>query len=134
MSVAPRAPYRPGRPFFRPGARAIVEIPVAVLPLARLPVIGTSIGALPVPVARAAARALAREPFVGLELHAMDFLAASDPGLDRLVGRQPELARAPSARAASLGAFVRELALAGFAPVTLEEAARHFQATLAPVR
>lgn len=134
MSVAPRRPYRPGRPFHRRGDRAIVELPVAVLPALRLPAIGTSIGGLPPPLARLAARALAGEPFVSLELHAMDFLDAADPGLAPLVGRQPELGRPVAGRAASLRGFVDELLRAGFSPVTLEEAALHFQATLPRAR
>lgn len=130
MAVAPTVPYRPGRPFFRRGGRGIVELPVAVLPGLRLPVIGTSIGALPVAMARLAARAMARATFVGLELHAMDFLDRADPGVGPLVGHQPELRRSLEARMASLRAFVAELVGLGFAPTTLEASARHFQATL----
>jgi hypothetical protein len=134
MAIAPREPYRPGRPFFRRGARDLVELPVAVTPGLRLPAIGTSIGALPERLARLLARRFAGDAFVGLELHAMDFLAADDPGLQRLVGHQPELRRTVAARSASLGAFVEELLGLGFAAVTLEEAARSFRATLPRAR
>lgn len=134
MAVAPRVPYRPGRPFFRRGDRDLVELPIAVTPTLRLPAMGTSIGALPEGIARRVARSLAGDAFVGLELHAMDFLAAEDPGLGPLRGHQPELRRPLAARAASLAAFVAELRLAGFAAVTLEEAARALSATLPRAR
>lgn len=134
MAVAPRAPYRPGRPFFRRGDRDLVELPVAVTPTLRVPAIGTSIGALPGGVARRVARSLGADAFVGLELHAMDFLEPEDPGLRPLVGHQPELRRSVAARSASLAAFVDELLGLGFAAVTLEEAARSFRATLPRAR
>ncbi len=134
MATAPRAPYRPGRPFHRRGDRDLIELPIAVTPRLRLPVIGTSLGALPRRVARAVARSLAADDFVGLELHAMDFLAVEDPGLAPLRGLQPELRRSPAARAASISAFVEELRALGFAAVTLEDAARALSATLPRAR
>ena len=65
----------------------------------------------------------AGEALVNLELHAMDFLDASD-GLEALLPHQPELRVPLSRRIAALGAAVEALARAGHAFVVLEEAAR----------
>jgi hypothetical protein len=134
MAFAPRLPYRPGRPFHRPGDRALIELPVSVSPVLRLPALGTLVGALSESLARRMARAFAGDDLVSLELHAMDFLAGDDPGVSPLIGRQPELARSLGGRSGALGAFVSELQALGFAPVTLEQAARARSATLPPVR
>ena len=130
MALCPRTPYRPGNAFHRPGSRSFVELPMAVTPRARLPLIGTLVGAAPEAVARRLARTVSRDDFVGLELHAMDFLEASDPTVGPLVGHQPELRRPVSRRLASITAFTSELRSCGFAPATLEEAARVVSARL----
>ena len=122
---APRRPYRPGRRWFRPGGRGFVELPIQVTPALRLPFIGTSIAVLGERGARWLASSLAAEPFVNLELHAMDFLDAAD-GLESLAPHQPELRVPLSRRTAALDAALDVLADARFAFVTLEEAARVF--------
>jgi peptidoglycan/xylan/chitin deacetylase (PgdA/CDA1 family) len=123
--AAPARPYRPGTPWWRRGARRFVELPIQVTPLARLPVIGTSIALAGTAGARLLARSCAGEALVNLELHGIDFLDASD-GLDALVAHQPELCRPLARRLDALSAFVEVLRRAGHAFVRLDEAARAF--------
>ena len=121
--AAPRRPYRPGRRWDRRGERRFVEIPVQVTPVLGLPFFGTSIGLGGATVARLLARSCAGEPLVNLELHAIDFLDASD-GIEALVPHQPEL-RVPLARRLdALSAALDVLAGAGYAFVRLDEATR----------
>lgn len=123
--LAPTRPYRPGKPWWKRGARRFVELPIQVTPLARLPVIGTSLGLAGPAGTRFVARACAGEPLVNLELHGLDFLGAED-GLDALAQHQPELRRPLSRRLDALTAFVETLRGAGYAFVRLDEAARAF--------
>src|SRR5262249_32489868 len=120
--TAPTRPYRPGRPWHRRGRRAMIELPIQVTPILRLPMIGTSLALAGPPPARLLGRACRREPFVNIELHGIDFLDASD-GLSALMGHQAELsvplARRLEAVEAALDVFVRE----GFSFVRLDEAA-----------
>jgi len=89
------APYRfdPSEPF-KPNSRgALVELPMACSPLARVPLIGTSLAVLPSKVQSAvlsyATRAL---PFFNFEMHAIDLLDESDhPCLKELAQFQPDL-------------------------------------------
>lgn len=123
--LAPARPYRPGRPWWRPGQRRIVELPIQVTPWVRLPVIGTSVALAGPTGARLLARACAGEPWVQLELHGMDFLDRSD-GLEALAPHQPELRVPLDRRLAALSAFVEELTRAGRRFVRLDEAADSF--------
>jgi hypothetical protein len=120
--AAPRRPYRPGRRWDRRGRRSFVELPVQVTPGLGLPFIGTYV-ALGTGVARFMARRCVGEPLVNLELHAIDFLDASD-GLQDLVGHQLELRLPLARRLAALEAALDVLAHAGYAFVLLAEAAR----------
>jgi hypothetical protein len=94
-----------------------------VTPGLGLPFFGTSIGLGGAGVARFLARRCAGEPLVNLELHAIDFLDASD-GLQGLLGHQPELRVPLERRLDALSAALDELARAGYAFVLLAEAAR----------
>jgi hypothetical protein len=119
---APRRPYRPGRRWYQRGERRFVELPVQVTPVLGLPFFGTSIGAGGPSVARALAHMVAYEPLVNLELHPIDFLDARD-GLDALVGHQAELRVPVARRIEALGAALDVLRQAGYAFVSLAEAA-----------
>ena len=128
---APRAPYRPGSNWHSPAragsrARPFVELPVQVTPLVGFPVIGTSVGRAPLFGAKTLALACARDPFVNLELHGMDFLEAADIAPHPLTALQPELAAPLQTRLDRLTLFVETLRSKGFAFVTLREAARTF--------
>ncbi len=120
--AAPTEPYVPGRPYDRPGDRGIIEIPMRVTRGPRLPVIGTSLALAGETGARALVAACGRPRFWNIELHAMDFLDASD-GLDDLAAHQPELRRPLGRRLRALDAALREIAHRGNRFTTLAEIA-----------
>lgn len=112
-TLAPREPYRPGRhDAFRPGDRKhslpIWEIPISVTRRTRFPLIGTSIAALPKPVARRlGASAGADVKHLQFELHAIDFMDKRDPEVsDELVSVQHDLRRPWIKKRDSLAAFI----------------------------
>jgi peptidoglycan/xylan/chitin deacetylase (PgdA/CDA1 family) len=129
---APRRPYRPaaGAPY-RAGALDIIELPVAVTPGLRLPVIGTSIIAAPEWLRRRLVAAALREPFFNLELHGIDLAdAAIDDLPAALVARQPDLRRPLAVKLAALEATLREAAGAGARFRRLDEVAADAAARL----
>jgi hypothetical protein len=114
--LAPIDPYHPSRwAYWRRGDRKhslpIWEIPVGVTPGPRLPVIGTSVCALPPVAAKALAHAFrAGRDFVEVGIHAVDFMDERDPGVAaELAARQPDLRRSWPRKSESLGAFVDTL-------------------------
>jgi hypothetical protein len=115
--LAPLQPYRPSRfHFSRPGdathSLPIWEIPMGVVRGVRVPVIGTSIGALPAAAARTMARALkVGQPTVQLEFHGIDMLDRYDAGIaPSLAGRQPDLRRSWQDKRAAYHACFSEIA------------------------
>jgi peptidoglycan/xylan/chitin deacetylase (PgdA/CDA1 family) len=100
----------------RPG---LVELPVAVLPGLRAPYIGTTMALAPELFGAAAARALARDALVTVELHGVD-LCGPDDGVPPL---QPDLRLPAGLKLRRIEAAVRAL-LAGRRAVTLAQAAR----------
>jgi len=93
---APRAPYHasPGRPYRPAKSHGLVEIPIAVTPLARLHVIGTSLILAPEWLRRRMVVASLTQSFFNLELHGIDLAdAAADQLPPELVARQPDLRR-----------------------------------------
>ncbi len=120
--AAPTRPYRPGKPWHRRGARALVELPIQVTPRLRVPFIGTTIGLAGARAGELASRCLG-EPVVNIELHLMDFLDRAD-GLEDLAEHQAEL-RVPLAdRLRALEAVVATFKKAGYAFVRVDDAAR----------
>lgn len=75
-------------------AHDLLEIPVLVVPGVRFPVIGTSLHLLKKQGFDAAYPLLRRaQPDIfNLEFHAIDFMDSTDPGVQDLVGIQPDLA------------------------------------------
>jgi peptidoglycan/xylan/chitin deacetylase (PgdA/CDA1 family) len=120
--LAPTSPYRPGRPFWRRGARPLLELPISVTRGARLPFIGTSITLAGERGARWLARGCAGAPLVNLELHGIDLLDAGD-GVEDLARVQPGVGVPVARKRAALGAALGTLRAAGYAFVTLVEAA-----------
>jgi peptidoglycan/xylan/chitin deacetylase (PgdA/CDA1 family) len=121
---APTRPYRPGRPYHRPGARGLVELPIQVTPGWRLPFIGTSLALAGPVLARSLARQCSKERFVNLELHGLDFIDLRDaPDLRALAKHQPELRRPVEERLLAIEEAVRLLRAEGFGFVRLVEAA-----------
>lgn len=119
--ATPAQPYRPARPWVRPGGAGVLELPIQVTPLLRLPFIGTSLVLAGQRGARAMARSVAQQPFVNLELHGIDFLEAAD-GLEDLLPVQPDLRRALGPKLAALQGAVHELGRVGYRFVTLADA------------
>lgn len=96
--VAPITPYRPQLAtdgtfsFWRRGDAPILEIPMAVVPGVRFPVIGTSLHVLGEPGFKAIYPALrGAHRLLNLEFHAIDFMDADDHGVAPLVRHQPDL-------------------------------------------
>jgi len=89
---APRLPYRPdlARPE-RQGAAPLLELPMSVTPAARLPFIGTFLVLAPWPMVRGAYARLRGEPFLSVELHAVDLLGPEDGLPAALTRTQPDL-------------------------------------------
>lgn len=135
---APLQPYRPSRwDFSKRGDRKhslpLWEIPIGVLPGARVPVIGTSVGAL----SPNAAKRLVRwfrigQPSLQFEMHGIDLLDHEDECiLPELAARQPDVRRGWQAKRAAFAAFIR--ASAAHAPyMTLAEATDLLDAEAGP--
>jgi len=97
--LAPARPYRPapGAPWRR-GQASIVELPIAVTPLARIPAIGTSLLLAPHWLRARWLEAMRRRHFFNLELHGVDLADAEEDGVPgELCAREPAL-RAPLER------------------------------------
>jgi hypothetical protein len=97
--AAPPVPYRPAPAApWRRGDAPLLELPIAVSPVLRIPAIGTSLLLAPDPVARGLVAAMARRPHFNFELHGIDLIDADEDGVPgALVARQPDL-RVPLAR------------------------------------
>lgn len=126
--AAPTRPYRIGCPYYRPGT-GLVELPIQVTRGLRLPFIGTAL-ALSGPVgARALCRMVVGEPLVNLELHGIDALDVDDD-LAALAPHQPDVRVPVSRKLTAFAAVVAALKQAGYAFVTLAEAALVFEQTV----
>ena len=124
--LAPRRPYRPaaGAPYRR-GDAPIVELPIAVTPLARLPVIGTSIILAPAWLRRRLVTSALRAGLFNLELHGIDLCDADADGIPAaLVARQPDLRRPLAHKLAALEDALGTARAAGARFATLAEAAQ----------
>ncbi|MES1171910.1 MAG: polysaccharide deacetylase family protein [Bacteroidota bacterium] len=123
--IAPIAPYHPAAAFpYRRGDLPIVELPIAVTPRLRLPVIGTSIITAPPWLRRRMVAAAARQPFFNLELHGIDLADAGPDGVPpELIARQPDLRRSLASKREALAATLAEIRAAGATFTTLAQAA-----------
>ncbi len=121
--AAPRLPYRPdlSEPY-RPGHAPLIELPITVHPLTRLPLIGTAITALPPLALGALWQGVAGLPFVNVELHGIDVLDAQDVGCPELASAQRDLSIPRSTKRARLREMLRRLS-GGFEVVALASAA-----------
>ncbi|HTA18676.1 MAG TPA: polysaccharide deacetylase family protein [Polyangia bacterium] len=128
--AAPRAPYRPaaGAPY-RKGDLDIVELPMAVTAVARLPVIGTSLVTAPAWLRRHLVTAALRAPFFNLELHGIDLAdAEADEIPPALVARQPDLRRPLAHKLRALDETLTAARAAGARFARLDEVAAAFAA------
>jgi peptidoglycan/xylan/chitin deacetylase (PgdA/CDA1 family) len=87
------SPYRAAKPG-EAGDPALVEVPMAVTPTLRLPVIGTSVVLFGAPWLERRLAGLRRSrPLLNLELHAVDLLGLTEDRLDPGLAAQPDLRR-----------------------------------------
>ena len=124
--TAPRVPYRPSseEPYAK-GSAALVELPMAVAPLTRVPFIGTFATTAPWALVELTFRALRRDALFNFELHAIDVLDATDGVPSQLAAQQRDLrvpAREKLERLGRLFAWLGE----DRERVTVLEAARRF--------
>ncbi len=108
---APRMPYWPSKeePYAR-GDLDLLEMPITVDPIARVPFIGTSLCVLPAPANRLLYQSVRRLPFVNLELHGIDLLDASDGTGPELASVQRDLRISAQAKTARLRQVIAWLA------------------------
>ncbi len=104
-------PMEPAAPHRVTAGGPLIELPIAVEPLTRVPLIGTSWALLPGAVReRLLTRALGRLRVFNFELHAIDLLDPSDPGVPRaLVEAQPDLRIPARVKVAGLRGLLRRL-------------------------
>jgi peptidoglycan-N-acetylglucosamine deacetylase len=112
---APTGPYRPSAEDpYRRGDRPLWQLPMAVTPWLRLPVIGTSLVTAPDWLRRHLVASALKRPFFNLELHGIDL---ADPQGDHLppalVLRQPDLRRPLARKLEALEATLCEARAAG---------------------
>ena len=127
--LAPADPYRVGKPYYRRG-EGLIELPIGVTrgTSARLPYIGTSVVVGGEATARWLTQRMVGRPLVNLELHGMDLCDAEEDGLQWLRPHQPDLRQVLDDKRRALEAAIWTLRGAGYAFVTLAEAAEHFAA------
>jgi predicted deacetylase len=94
--LAPRTVYRPslGAPYAR-GDAPLIELPVAVAPVTRVPFIGTFVTSAPWAVVEAVFRTLRRDELLNFELHAVDVLDDTD-GIPSVLTRQQRDLKIPA--------------------------------------
>lgn len=128
--TAPADPYFPHRasPFRSGSFRPIVELPIGVTRLGRLPFIGTSVALARTSGARQLARMMVGRPLVVFELHGIDLADAREDGLEWLAPYQPDLRLSLGAKRAALAIAIETLASHGYEFVTTETAARLWRA------
>ncbi len=121
---APRGPYHPSATDpYRAGHQPIWELPMAVTPGLRLPVIGTSLITAPGWLRRRLVAAALRAPFFNLELHGIDLADADADGFPpALVAKQPDLRLSLDRKLAALDATLAEARAAGGTFQTLRQA------------
>jgi peptidoglycan/xylan/chitin deacetylase (PgdA/CDA1 family) len=123
--LAPRVPYRPaaGAPY-RAGGAGILELPIAVTPFTRLPVIGTSLILAPGWLRTRMVAAALRDRLFNLELHGIDLADATGDDMPAvLVARQPDLRRPLADKLAAFDDTLSAARAAGARFVPLAEAA-----------
>ncbi|GMU62990.1 MAG: polysaccharide deacetylase [Myxococcaceae bacterium] len=123
--LAPRTPYRPSlsAPYAK-GDAPLIELPMSVAPLTRVPFIGTFVTTAPWAAVELTFRTLSRDELLNFELHAVDVLDQSD-GVPPVLARQQRDLKVPArkklARLRRLFSWLAEDRRC----VTLAEAARH---------
>ncbi|WP_373049502.1 polysaccharide deacetylase family protein [Vulgatibacter sp.] len=128
LLLAPREPYRPSpRDPYRRGSSKLVELPVATVPISRLPFSGAFLASLPKAAVATLYRAVRFRDFLAIELQGYDLLDESDGASPELSKRRSDL-RVPAATKRQRLSELLDWLKNDFEMVTLEEAA----ARLAP--
>lgn len=131
LFFAPREPYRPShRDPYRRGSSKLVELPVATVPVSRLPFSGAFLVSVPKPATAALYRAVRFRDFLAIELQGYDLLDESDGASPQLSSRRRDL-RIPAAAKRQRISELIEWLRNDFEVVTLEEAAARLAPTLA---
>ncbi len=87
--LAPRQPYHPSPSHpYRRGNSPVLELPLSVTPIARVPFFGTLATSVSTSLVGLGARTLAGDDFVNFEMHAIDVLDVSDGIPPALAARQ----------------------------------------------
>ncbi len=121
---APTKPYHVGTPYWRRGS-GVLELPIQVTPLLRLPFIGTSLALLGPERARWLVRLLGGRELVNLELHGIDLLDERDQQ-QTLAPHQFDLRIPLERKRETLVTVIEALRKAGYTFVRLDEAAKHY--------
>lgn len=122
--AAPVEPYRVGEPYWARGS-GVLELPIGVTRIMRLPFIGTSLTLLGPDRARWLTRRVLGRSFVNLELHGIDLLDQHDQQ-QALAPHQFDLRIPVDRKRRTLSGVVETLRDAGYSFVRLDEAARRF--------
>jgi len=120
--MAPKAPYRVGRPYWRRGD-GLLEIPIGVTRWG-LPFIGTALVLLGDRRARRLTRQMLAGPVLHLELHGFDVADAALDGLEALAPHRPDLRKRAEDKLATLRATLGLIRGAGYEIVPLRSLAR----------
>jgi hypothetical protein len=116
MTLAPSRPFRMGSSYWRAGS-GLPELPCSVLPVVRVPFIGTTLSLAGRSRAEMMARIAARGRWVGLEFHAIDLMDEMD-GLGALGGHQPDVRVGVEEKTATFRHVLGLLLDSGFRSVT----------------
>jgi peptidoglycan-N-acetylglucosamine deacetylase len=122
--LAPRQPYRPDaqRPYAQ-GTSALLELPMTVTPVLRVPFFGTLLTLAPFWLVERCYQAVRKADFLSLELHALDVLDEEDGVPEALVKAQRDV-RVPRAEKLRRLHLVLGWLRRDFQLCTLQEAAR----------
>ena len=128
--LAPRVPYRPSasNPYAK-GHSPLVELPMSVSPIARVPFIGTVATSMPWVLVESTFRRLRHDVLFNFELHAIDVLDMSDGIAPQLAAQQRDL-RVPVSRKMERLAKLFSWLADDREVVTLEQAARRLSDSL----
>jgi peptidoglycan-N-acetylglucosamine deacetylase len=90
-SLAPNRPYVPGRPYWRPGMRTLVEFPISQIPGVRFPIYATVMFVAGFSSFRASLASVRHARFFTYVFHSFDLLGERDPGFEPALRRFPSL-------------------------------------------
>ena len=123
MILSPTLPYRSGEMYWTMGDD-LLEIPCSVATPLRIPFIGTTMTVFPDRVVRLLMCYLEKQPFLSIELHAIDLMDAARDGFESLARFQPDAAIPLEEKEAKIRAVLSTIVNDfGFEPMTLEKAA-----------